>query len=184
MADYDKAFTLLYDFADIMEINISPATMGVGYDYGLAGLSEIMDPLMDKRMTMEVLKPVLLKISVGIPYEEMDKILLYAMRSGVDGIVAGDSIRNYTGLLGEKDGSIEGFVSGAPLLEKTISAIRHIVEFTKGRLPVVGCGGIMKPEDAKAMLDAGASLVEIYSGIIYEGPGLVKRTLNYLEENA
>ena len=59
--------------------------------------------------------------------------------------------------------------------------VKHIHQFTSGRLPVVGVGGIMTPEQAKEMLDAGASLIEIYTGFIYEGPSLVKRINKYLE---
>jgi dihydroorotate dehydrogenase len=72
-------------------------------------------------------------------------------------------------------------MSGAPVHKKNLELVRYIHEKSEGRLPIVGVGGIMSPADAKAMLDAGASLVEIYSGFIYEGPGLVKRIIKHLE---
>jgi dihydroorotate dehydrogenase len=73
-------------------------------------------------------------------------------------------------------------MSGAPVHKKNLALVRYIHEKSEGRLPIVGVGGIMSPADAKAMLDAGASLVEIYSGFIYEGPSLVKKILRHLEK--
>jgi dihydroorotate dehydrogenase len=73
-------------------------------------------------------------------------------------------------------------MSGAPVHKKNLALVKYIHEKSAGKLPIIGVGGIMSPEDAKAMLDAGASLVEIYSGFIYEGPSLVKRIIKYLEK--
>ena len=66
--------------------------------------------------------------------------------------------------------------------KKNLELVRYIHEKSEGKLPIVGVGGIMSPEDAKAMIDAGASLVEIYSGFIYEGPALVKKIIKHLEK--
>jgi dihydroorotate dehydrogenase len=75
-----------------------------------------------------------------------------------------------------------GGLSGAPLHKKNIELVRYVNTRSEGKLPIIGVGGIMSGEDAKEMLDAGASLVEIYSGFIFEGPGLVKRIIKYLEK--
>ena len=72
-------------------------------------------------------------------------------------------------------------MSGAPVHKKNLELVRYIHEKTGGKLPIIGVGGIMSGKDAKAMLDAGASLVEIYSGFIYEGPALIKNINKYLE---
>ena len=74
-----------------------------------------------------------------------------------------------------------GGMSGAPVHKKNLELVRYIHTKSEGRLPIIGVGGIMSGEEAKAMMDAGASLVEIYSGFIYEGPGLVKKILTHLE---
>jgi dihydroorotate dehydrogenase len=74
-------------------------------------------------------------------------------------------------------------MSGAPVHKKNLDLVRYVHERSAGRLPIIGVGGIMSEEDAKEMLDAGASLVEIYSGFIFEGPGLVKRIIKYLENS-
>ena len=72
-------------------------------------------------------------------------------------------------------------MSGKPVHKKNVELVKYISKRSGGKLPIVGVGGIMSGEDAKRMLDAGASLVEIYSGFIFEGPGLVKQILTYLE---
>ena len=74
-------------------------------------------------------------------------------------------------------------MSGAPIYERNLEMVRYISSKTGGKLPVIGVGGIMSPEQSQEMLDAGASLVEIYSGFIYEGPALVERILKNLDSN-
>ena len=75
-------------------------------------------------------------------------------------------------------------MSGAPVHKKNLELVKYIHTKSDGKLPIIGVGGIMSGEEAQAMLDAGASLVEIYSGFIYEGPGLVKKIINHLETKA
>ena len=72
-------------------------------------------------------------------------------------------------------------MSGAPLHQKNLELVRYVHVKSEGKLPIIGVGGIMTPQQAKAMLDAGASLVEIYTGFIYEGPALIKNIIKYLE---
>ena len=98
--------------------------------------------------------------------------------SGVDGIVAGNTTRSRDGLTLPKEKIEEignGGMSGAPLYAKSLELVRYIAAKSKGKLPIIGVGGIMSAAQAKEMLDAGASLVEIYSGFIYEGPSLIKK---------
>ncbi|MCD8072809.1 MAG: quinone-dependent dihydroorotate dehydrogenase, partial [Alistipes sp.] len=73
-----------------------------------------------------------------------------------------------------------GGLSGAPLTDRAVEMVAYIYEKTQGRYPIIGVGGIMTPQDAQKMLDAGASLVQVYSGFIYEGPSLVKRICKHL----
>ena len=75
-------------------------------------------------------------------------------------------------------------MSGAPIRKKNLELVRYIHTKSDGRLPIIGVGGIMSGEDAQAMIEAGASLVEIYSGFIYEGPALVKKIIRHLESTA
>jgi dihydroorotate dehydrogenase len=183
--DYDYCFSMLYDFVDMFVVNIScPNVEGISELQDVSNLSDFMDILLDKRMSMDTYRPVLLKVSPDLSHSQLDDILDYCLRSGVDGIVAGNTTKSREGLSiskAEIDKMGPGGLSGAPLFKKNLELVSYIHEKTKGRLPIIGVGGIMSPEDAKAMLDAGASLVEIYSGFIYEGPGLIKRILQSID---
>ena len=106
------------------------------------------------------------------------------MMSGIDGIVAGNTTRSRDGLTIGQDKIEEignGGMSGAPLYQKNLELVKYIHEKTAGNLPIIGVGGIMSPEQAEEMLNAGASLIEIYSGFIYEGPALVKKIIKHLK---
>lgn len=184
--DYERAFALLYDFVDMFVINLScPNVVGLTKLQDVSFLSEIIDKLLSLRMYFDEYRPILIKVSPDIAQQQLDEIIEYALMSGVDGIVAGNTTRGRDGLTisEEKIGEIgNGGMSGAPLFKKNLAMVKYITSKTGGNLPVIGVGGIMTPQDAAEMLDAGASLVEIYSGFIYEGPSLVKRILKFLQK--
>ena len=184
--DYETSFGLLYDFVDMFVVNVScPNVVGLTALQDISFLSDIVDRLLDLRMLYDTYKPILLKVSPDLAHQQLDDIIDYCLRSGIDGIVAGNTTRSREGLESISKEAIEaignGGMSGAPVHKKNLELVRYIHEKSQGRLPIVGVGGIMSPEDAKEMLDAGASLIEIYSGFIFEGPGLVKRIIKYLE---
>lgn len=183
--DYENAFALLYDFVDMFVVNVScPNVVGLTSLQDISFLSDIVDRLLDLRRYYDTYRPILLKVSPDLSSEQLDDIIDYCLRSGIDGIVAGNTTRKRDGLTisQEKIDDIgNGGLSGAPLRKKNLELVRYIHQKSEGRLPIIGVGGIMSGEDAKAMLDAGASLVEIYSGFIYEGPALVKRIITHLE---
>ena len=184
--DYESAFALLYDFVDMFVINLScPNVVGLAKLQDVSFLSEIVDKLLSLRMYFDEYRPILVKVSPDIPQQQLDEIIEYVMMSGVDGIVAGNTTRSRDGLTISQDridAIGNGGMSGAPLFRKNLNLVKYIHDKTGGNLPVIGVGGIMSPEQAKEMLDAGASLIEIYSSFIYEGPGLVKRILKYLQK--
>ena len=184
--DYETAFALLYDFVDMFVVNIScPNVVGLTKLQDVNFLSDIMDKLLNLRMYFDEYRPILVKVSPDLPPQQLDEIIEYVLMSGIDGIVAGNTTRSRDGLTTgqEKIEAIgNGGMSGAPLYEKNLKLVKYIHEKTGGNLPIIGVGGIMSPQQAKEMLDAGASLVEIYTGFIYEGPGLVKRILKYLQQ--
>lgn len=183
--DYRNAFCLLYDFVDMFVINIScPNVEGLTSLQDVSSLSDIMDSLLDLRTGFDYYKPILLKLSPDLAHSQIDEILDYAMLSGIDGVVAGNTSRKRDGLTipQEKIDEIgKGGMSGAPLYAKNLEMVRYIASKTGGKLPIVGVGGIMSPEQAKEMLAVGASLIEIYSGFIYEGPGFVEKILKSLD---
>lgn len=183
--DYESAFALLYDFVDMFVVNVScPNVVGLTSLQDITFLSEIVDKLLNLRMYYDEYRPILLKVSPDLAKEQLDDIIDYCQRSGIDGIVAGNTTRSREGLTISQD-KIEkignGGMSGAPVHKKNLELVRYIHTKTEGKLPIIGVGGIMSGKQAKDMLDAGASLVEIYSGFIYEGPALVKKIIRYLE---
>ncbi len=184
--DYKNAFSLLYDFVDMFVINIScPNVEGLTKLQDVSSLSDIMDNLLNMRTVFDTYKPILLKLSPDLAHAQIDDILEYAMLSGIDGVVAGNTTRKRDGLTipqSKIDEIGKGGMSGAPLYSKNLEMVKYIHEKTRGKLPIIGVGGIMTPEQAKEMLNAGASLIEVYSGFIYEGPGFVEKILKSLEQ--
>ena len=185
--DYESAFALLYDFVDMFVVNVScPNVVGLTSLQDISFLSEIVDKLLNLRMYYDEYRPILLKVSPDLSKEQLDDIMDYCLRSGIDGIVAGNTTRSRDGLTISQDNIDKignGGMSGAPVHKKNLELVRYIHTRTEGKLPIIGVGGIMSEEQAKAMIDAGASLVEIYSGFIYEGPALVKRIIKSLESD-
>lgn len=183
--DYESAFALLYDFVDMFVVNVScPNVVGLTSLQDISFLSEIVDKLLDLRMYYDEYRPILLKVSPDLAKEQLDDIIDYCLRSGIDGLVAGNTTRSRDGLTISQE-KIEkignGGMSGAPVHKKNLALVKYIHERTEGKLPIIGVGGIMSAEDAKEMIDAGASLVEIYTGFIYEGPALIKKIIKHLE---
>ncbi len=186
--DYETAFGLLYDFVDMFVVNIScPNVVGLTALQDISFLSEIVDRLLSLRMYYDEYRPILLKVSPDLSHQQLDEIIDYSLRSGIDGIVAGNTTRTRDGLTTISQEKIDeignGGMSGAPVHKKNLDLVRYIHKQSDGKLPIIGVGGIMSPEDAQEMIDAGASLVEIYTGFIYEGPALVKKIIRHLDSN-
>ena len=185
--DYETSFALLYDFVDMFVVNVScPNVVGLTALQDISFLSDIVDRLLDLRRYYDTYRPILLKVSPDLSSEQLDDIIDYCLRSGIDGIVAGNTTRSRDGLTIDPKKIEEignGGMSGAPVHKKNLELVRYINTKAEGRLPIIGVGGIMSGAEAKAMMDAGASLVEVYSGFIYEGPGLIKKILTYLENS-
>lgn len=186
--DYETSFALLYDFVDMFVVNVScPNVVGLTALQDISFLSDIVDRLLDLRMYYDEYRPILLKVSPDLSHEQLDEIVEYCLRSGIDGIVAGNTTRSREGLTSISPEKIEaignGGMSGAPVYRKNLELVRYIHKVSEGKLPIIGVGGIMSGAQAQEMLSAGASLVEIYSGFIFEGPTLVKRIIKHLETN-
>ena len=170
--DYETSFALLYDFVDMFVVNVScPNVVGLTALQDISFLSDIVDRLLDLRRYYDTYRPILLKVSPDLSTEQLDDIIDYCLRSGIDGIVAGNTTRSRDGLTIDPKKIEEignGGMSGAPVHKKNLELVRYIHKKSEGRLPIIGVGGIMSGEEAKAMMDSGASLVEIYSGFIYD----------------
>ena len=174
--DFEDSFTLAYDFADYFVINISnPNADGIRNLQNAQTLSEVMDPLLAIRLCEDVYKPILIKIGLDIPYQVLDEMVDYCRLSGIEGIVVGNSPR-----ILDSDTKKTRFVSGNAAYPKTLDITRHINEYTDGRFPIIATGGMMTPSQAKEIIEAGASLIQLHTGLIYNGFRLLNKILKAL----
>ncbi len=178
-ADYEYCFRELYDHVDYIAINVScPNVESLTELQEKDMLREILERLVRAREEQKVKKPVLLKISPDLNNQQLDETIDIAMQMNIDGIIAINTTRSRSGLSAgqEEINRIgNGGLSGKPLNARSTEMIAYIVRKTGNKMPVIGVGGIMSPRDALDKLKAGASLVQVYTGFIYEGPGFVKK---------
>ncbi len=172
--DYLHTFKCLYDHGDFFVVNVSsPNTPGLRDLQRPEALRPILRSL--KRHDEEVAghKPLLLKIAPDLSEEEILEILAVTDELAVDGIVATNTTTDHRGVRRQEQGGL----SGAPLKSRSTEVIRFISKETAGRLPIIGVGGVFTRDDYLEKIDAGASLVELYTGFVYEGPSVVAKTL-------
>lgn len=178
-ADYLKVFRNLYQYVDYFTVNVScDNACREGATHTREYILRILDPLFDFRRGQNQYRPIMLKVSPDMPDEVVDRVADILLETPLDGIVATNGTHSREGLQTsrvsiEKIGS--GRLSGAPLTRRAVEIVRRIHTRSGGTYPIIGVGGLMTPEDVRAMLDAGADLVQLYTGYIYEGPGLVGR---------
>ena len=182
--DYEYCFTRLYDYVDYFVVNVSCPNIGdISKLQDQETLEAILGRLSELRKDMRVYRPILLKISPDLNFRQIDETIEIVRKNGIDGIVAVNTTITRNDLLTpeEKVKAIgNGGLSGAPLKDRSNEIIRYIKRKTKGELPVIGSGGIMSPADAREKIKAGADLLQVYTGFVYEGPGFVKRINKYL----
>lgn len=185
IVDYQTVMRAVYPYADYLAVNVSsPNTPGLralqGRDYLrqlLSTLRREADQLGTERNVER--RPLLVKIAPDLSWPELDGILLDASESGIDGIIATNTTLDRSGLTGRHKAELGG-LSGRPLRQRSDDVISYIVKQTGGQLPIIGVGGVSSAEDVQAKIAAGASLVQIYSGLVFEGPGLIGRILREL----
>ncbi len=179
--DYEYCFMKLYDRVDYFVVNVScPNISDMAELQDEERLREILERLMAVRNEKRIKKPVLLKISPDLNWRQIDETLEIVRQTGLDGIVAVNTTitREHLKTSEEKVQKIgRGGLSGAPLTDRSTEIIRYIRKKAGKDLPIIGVGGIMSVEDAMEKLDAGADLLQVYTGFIYEGPGFVKKIL-------
>ena len=176
--DYIKCFHILYDVVDYFVINISsPNTPNLRDLQEREPLEKLLTALQAENKKIKKPKPILLKIAPDLSHTQLDEIIEVITIAKLDGIIATNTTISREGLSVSKE-MIEhigaGGLSGKPLTKKSTEIIRYLVQKTKGEIPVVAVGGIMTAEDAIEKLNAGASLVQLYSGFIYKGIELIK----------
>ena len=176
--DYLECFETLYDVVDYFAVNVSCPNIGdKGKLQDKETLEQILSTLKKNVPPGRENKPVLLKISPDLNNEELSDVVEVAEKTGVEGIIATNTtitrknLRTPQSRL-EKIG--DGGLSGEPLRKRSTEVIKYISKISGKKIPVIGVGGIMTPGDAIEKLEAGASLVQVYTGFIYNGPGFVK----------
>lgn len=175
--DYLKCFIGLYDWVDYFVVNVScPNVSNLAKLQDQDSLDRILKALVDKRKQMENPKPIFLKISPDLNSKQVDETIEISEVRGLDGLVVANTTVTRDNLKTSKneiDKIGNGGMSGLPIRDKSTELIRYVSKKTK--LPIIGVGGIMTAQDALDKLDAGASLIQVYTGFIYEGPKLVKK---------
>lgn len=185
--DYEICFKELHPYVDYFVVNVSsPNTPGLRELQEKESLKKILTNLqiINQQLGTSNQKPILLKIAPDLTWEQIDDVIDLALEIKLDGLVATNTTISRTGLTTHnlqltKIGA--GGLSGLPLKHRSTEIVKYICEKTKGQIPVIASGGIFTGSDAKEKLNAGASLVQVWTGFIYEGPGIVKKickTLN------
>ncbi len=176
--DYLELLQHFARYADYLTINISsPNTVGLRELQGRDALEGLLTQLHEQRkLEQEKLKkrlPLLVKLAPDLTESELDDALDVILRTHMDGVIVTNTTLARDGLHSSLQ-SESGGLSGAPLRARSEAVLRQTVNSVNGQIPVVSMGGIMHPDDAKRRLDLGATLVQIYTGLIYRGPGLAK----------
>jgi dihydroorotate dehydrogenase len=170
--DYLYSFRLIRDFADYITLNVSsPNTPGLRDLQEPAALSELLHAI--DNAPGEATKPVLIKISPDLSPIQLEAILNVCAENGVAGIIATNTTLDHSSVPPGLDE--EGGLSGAPLREKATALVRDIV--AKSTIPVIASGGICDAESAREKFEAGAQLVQLYTGFVYRGPGLLREII-------
>ncbi|MEJ7589167.1 MAG: quinone-dependent dihydroorotate dehydrogenase [Ferruginibacter sp.] len=177
--DYMACFNALHDYVDYFVVNVSsPNTPGLRELQEKASLRKILTQLQEQNKTFGTQKPILLKIAPDLAPGQLDDVIDLAMEINLDGLVAANTTLSREGLTTPtrvvKDIGAGG-VSGLPLKTRSTELIRYIHQKTNGTIPIIGSGGIFSADDAKEKLAAGAALIQVWTGFIYQGPGIVKK---------
>ena len=181
--DYELCFDTLHPYVDYFVVNVSsPNTPGLRELQEKESLRKILTNLQTRNPSHTTRKPILLKIAPDLTREQIDDVIDLALEINLDGLVAANTTISREQLVtsNPQPATITGGLSGAPLRDRSTEIVKYIYDKTAGRIPIIASGGIFTGADAKEKIDAGASLVQVWTGFIYEGPAIVKRIQNHL----
>lgn len=185
--DYVKCFDALYEVVDYFVVNVSsPNTPDLRSLQDKEPLTALLTRLKELASTKPLVKPILLKIAPDLSNQQLDEIIEIVMQLKIDGIIATNTTIERTHLLSDKElitSMGTGGLSGRPLRKRSTEVVKYISVKSNGKLPIIAVGGIHSAKDALEKLNAGATLVQLYTGFIYEGPSLIKE-INFKIMNA
>ena len=186
--DYIQNFEILHQYVDYFVLNVScPNVSNFTKLQDVEFLKKLVPQLKKINSTKPKKKPILVKISPDLNQDQLDETIDLIRSEKLDGIIATNTTTSRNNLKTNKS-KIEkignGGLSGEPLKNKSNEVIRYISKKTNGNLPIIGVGGIMNPKDALDKIEAGADLIQLYTGFIYEGPSIVKKINQYLSKKS
>lgn len=174
VTDYKICFEALFSYVDYFVVNVSsPNTPNLRELQDKKPLTELLTTLQTENLNRPLPKPILLKIAPDLTDEQLLDIIDIVQNTSIAGVIATNTTLSREGLHSPNKSEIGG-LSGKPLTHRSTEVIRFLHEKSKGSFPIIGVGGIHTAQDALDKLDAGASLIQLYTGFIYEGPQLVK----------
>ncbi|MBP6239016.1 MAG: quinone-dependent dihydroorotate dehydrogenase [Saprospiraceae bacterium] len=173
--DYIKCFEALYAYVDYFVVNVSsPNTPGLRELQEKEPLTHLLSTLMQHNLEKPKPKPILLKIAPDLTDSQLDDIIDIVNSTGIHGIIATNTTLDRSALVTDTAKIGAGGLSGKPLQSRSTEIIRYIHQKSGGAIKIIGVGGINNGDDAIEKLNAGASLIQVYSGLVYEGPSLIK----------
>jgi len=173
-SDYEICFDALYDHVDYFVVNVSsPNTPNLRALQDKEPLTQLLQTLQNKNLAKPKQKPILLKIAPDLTDEQLLDIIDIVNETKIAGVIATNTTISREGLQSENKAEMGG-LSGKPLTKRSTEVIRFLSEKSNKSFPIIGVGGIHTAEDAIEKLEAGASLIQLYTGFIYEGPKLIK----------
>jgi dihydroorotate dehydrogenase len=179
VSDYEKCFEVLFDHVDYFVVNVSsPNTPGLRELQDKEPLTKLLRRVKELNAQKKDPKAILLKIAPDLTNEQLDDIIVIVKETKIDGIIATNTTIDRSNLVTDKEkiGAIgAGGLSGKPLTKRSVEVVKYLSEKSGKAFPIIGVGGIHTGKDALEMLKAGASLIQVYTGFIYEGPGIVKQ---------
>ncbi len=184
--DYETCFRALHDYVDYFVVNVSsPNTPGLRELQEKESLRKILTNLQTVNLKLLNPKPILLKISPDLTPEQVDDVIDLSVEIKLDGLVVSNTTisRDKLQTSNAKLQTIgAGGLSGLPVQQRSTELLKYINQKTSGRIPIIASGGIFNGKDAKDKIDAGASLVQVWTGFVYEGPGIVKDINKFIAE--
>lgn len=185
--DYCHSFEALFDLVDYFVLNVScPNIANLTKLQDKDELLELLRAIQKLNQSKPAPKPVLLKIAPDLNERQLDEIIEIVFETGLNGIIATNTTTSRIGLKTaskkvEKVGN--GGLSGSPLTNRSTEVIKYIYTRSDGKIPIIGVGGILTPQDALEKIQAGASLIQVYTGFVYYGPFLAKRINKLIIKN-